>query len=76
MPGSRPKCFQAAALGSLSRLLQGPMVIVGIRPLGVGIFQTGRRKYKLGPPTTRPGKKFLVQIFASLARVYNTVYIF
>ena len=43
------------------------MLIVGIPPLGSGFFQTGvrRRKYKLGPT-----KKFPVQIFASLARVY------
>ena len=42
-------------------------LIVGIPPLGSGFFQTGvrRRKYKLGPT-----KKFPVQIFASLARVY------
>ena len=41
-------------------------LIVGIYPLGIGIFQTGvKRKYKLGPT-----KKFPVQIFASLSRVY------
>jgi len=42
-------------------------LIVGIYPLGVGIFQTGvrRRKYKLGRT-----EKFPVQIFASLSRVY------
>ena len=44
------------------------ILIVGIGPLGVQIFQTGvrRRKYKLGPT-----KQFPVQIFASLARVYT-----
>ena len=42
------------------------MLIVGNPPLGSGFFQTvRRRKYKLGPT-----KKFPVQIFASLARVY------
>ena len=42
-------------------------LIVGIPPLGSVFFQSGvrRRKYKLGPT-----KKFPVQIFASLARVY------